>query len=167
MSWCGGGEISSTPGVELRTQPMYSSTLWPGSCPPSPGLEPLRHLDLQVGGVAQVVYRHAEPAGRDLLHCGCCGNLRWRPACNGGSLPRPRLCCCGRRCGFIAIAIVSCASRLMEPRETAPVAKRFTISLAGSTSSRSIGSSNVLNSSSPRMVHSLWFRPSANSANSR
>src|SRR5439155_21014320 len=40
MSWCGGGEISPTPGVECRTLPMYSSTLWPGSWPPSPGLAP-------------------------------------------------------------------------------------------------------------------------------
>ena len=41
---------------------------------------------------------------------------------------------------FIAIAIVSCASRLMDPSDTAPVANRFTISDAGSTSSRDIPS---------------------------
>ena len=36
---------------------------------------------------------------------------------------------------FIAIARVSCASREIEPSDMAPVANRFTISLAGSTSS--------------------------------
>ena len=32
--------MSSTPGVELRIIPMYSSTLCPGRRPPSPGFEP-------------------------------------------------------------------------------------------------------------------------------
>ncbi len=36
---------------------------------------------------------------------------------------------------FIAIASVSCASLLIDPNDIAPVAKRLTISLAGSTSS--------------------------------
>ena len=40
---------------------------------------------------------------------------------------------------FIAIASVSCASLLMDPNDMAPVAKRFTISVAGSTSSSGIG----------------------------
>ncbi len=40
---------------------------------------------------------------------------------------------------FIAIASVSCASLLMDPNDIAPVAKRFTISLAGSTSSIGTG----------------------------
>ena len=40
---------------------------------------------------------------------------------------------------FIAIASVSCASLLMEPNDIAPVAKRLTISLAGSTSSIGTG----------------------------
>src|SRR5947207_369977 len=40
MSWCGGGEIRPTPGVECRTRAMTASTLWPGNCPPSPGLAP-------------------------------------------------------------------------------------------------------------------------------
>ena len=41
---------------------------------------------------------------------------------------------------FIAIASVSCASLEIEPNDIAPVANRFTISLAGSTSSIGIGS---------------------------
>src|SRR5260221_710384 len=40
MSWCGGGEISPTPGIECRTRAMTASTLWPGNCPPSPGFAP-------------------------------------------------------------------------------------------------------------------------------
>ena len=40
MSWCGGGEISPTPGVEWRTSAIHGYTLYPGSCPPSPGLAP-------------------------------------------------------------------------------------------------------------------------------
>lgn len=40
---------------------------------------------------------------------------------------------------FIAIAIVSCASLLIEPKLMAPVTKRFMISLAGSTSSTGMG----------------------------
>ena len=40
MSWCGGGEISPTPGTEKRSCAMYSETLCPGSWPPSPGFAP-------------------------------------------------------------------------------------------------------------------------------
>src|SRR5262249_37197520 len=40
MSWCGGGEIRPTPGVECRTLAMVLSTLCPGSWPPSPGFAP-------------------------------------------------------------------------------------------------------------------------------
>jgi len=40
MSWCGGGLMSVTPGVEWRRRAMNSITLKPGSWPPSPGLAP-------------------------------------------------------------------------------------------------------------------------------
>jgi len=40
MSWCGGGEISATPGVVWRRRAISTETLWPGSWPPSPGFEP-------------------------------------------------------------------------------------------------------------------------------
>ena len=52
----------------------------------------------------------------------------------------------------MAIARVSCASVEIEPSDIAPVAKRLTISLAGSTSSSGIGSSSVRSLSSPRRV---------------
>ena len=44
---------------------------------------------------------------------------------------------------FIAIASVSCASREIDPRLIAPVQKRLTISLAGSTSSSGTGSAGL------------------------
>ena len=40
MSWWGGGEMSDMPGIEWRVLAMTSSTLNPGSCPPSPGFAP-------------------------------------------------------------------------------------------------------------------------------
>src|SRR4028119_1787967 len=40
MSWCGGGEMRPTPGVECRVLAMYGLTFGPGSWPPSPGLAP-------------------------------------------------------------------------------------------------------------------------------
>ena len=45
---------------------------------------------------------------------------------------------------FMAIASVSCASLLIEPNDIAPVANRFTISAAGSTSSSGTGGSGRL-----------------------
>ena len=56
---------------------------------------------------------------------------------------------------FIAIASVVCASVEIDPSDMAPVAKRLTISLAGSTSS--IGTDfagSTRNSNSPRSV--MW-----------
>ena len=55
---------------------------------------------------------------------------------------------------FIAIAIVSCASWLIEPYDIAPVAKRRTIESTGSTSSSGTGVAG-LKSSSPRRVPSV------------
>ena len=64
---------------------------------------------------------------------------------------------------FIAIASVSCASVEIEPSDIAPVAKRFTISAAGSTSSSGIGSACVRSFSRPRRVARLrdWSLTSA------
>ena len=53
---------------------------------------------------------------------------------------------------FMAMASVSCASLLMEPKDMAPVAKRFTISAAGSTSSSGTGGPAGLKSNMPRSV---------------
>ncbi len=55
---------------------------------------------------------------------------------------------------FIAIASVSCASREIEPSDMAPVANRFTISLAGSTSSSGMPPpASSRNRSRPRSVY--------------
>ena len=40
MSWCGGGEINVTPGVECLNFAISSVTLKPGNWPPSPGFAP-------------------------------------------------------------------------------------------------------------------------------
>src|SRR6266567_3998334 len=40
MSWCGGGEIRPTPGVEYLVVAIHGYTLLPGSWPPSPGFAP-------------------------------------------------------------------------------------------------------------------------------
>ncbi|OPZ01561.1 MAG: hypothetical protein BWZ09_02684 [Alphaproteobacteria bacterium ADurb.BinA305] len=56
---------------------------------------------------------------------------------------------------FIAIARLVWASVLIEPSDIAPVAKRFTISLAGSTSSTGIAfDGSMRNSNKPRSV--MW-----------
>ena len=54
---------------------------------------------------------------------------------------------------FMAMASVSWASLLMEPKLIAPVVKRFTISFAGSTSSIGSGSSAYFSCIKPRSVH--------------
>ncbi|MCY1313815.1 hypothetical protein D9M70_643760 [compost metagenome] len=57
---------------------------------------------------------------------------------------------------FMAIASVVCASRLIEPKDIAPVEKRLTMSVAGSTSSTEIGlrprASALFTVNRPRMV---------------
>ncbi|MPM45612.1 hypothetical protein SDC9_92300 [bioreactor metagenome] len=56
---------------------------------------------------------------------------------------------------FIATASVACASVEIEPSDIAPVAKRLTISAAGSTSSTAIALvGSTLNSNRPRSV--MW-----------
>src|ERR1700686_4275670 len=56
---------------------------------------------------------------------------------------------------FIAMARVSCASLLIEPNDIAPVVKRFTISLAGSTSAIGTGLSLFFNFIKLRNVDKL------------
>ncbi len=61
---------------------------------------------------------------------------------------------------FMAMASVSCASLLIEPNDIAPVAKRFTISDAGSTSSSGTGGPAGLKSNMPRSIcrsRFCWF----------
>ena len=54
---------------------------------------------------------------------------------------------------FIATAKVACASVLIDPSDIAPVAKRLTISVAGSTSSTEMALlGSILKSNKPRKV---------------
>ncbi|MNU07618.1 hypothetical protein D3C72_2532880 [compost metagenome] len=71
----------------------------------------------------------------------------------------------------MAIASVVCASRLIEPKDMAPVEKRLTMSVAGSTSSTEIGlrpaASALLTVNRPRIVFILSAELFTISANSR
>ena len=67
---------------------------------------------------------------------------------------------------FMAMASVSWASGEIDPRLMAPVAKRFTISAAGSTSSSGIGSGASRKRSSPRSVARRPLSSLARRANS-
>src|ERR1700720_4177538 len=157
MSWCGGGEINPTPGVECRTRAMMASTLWPGSCPPSPGFAPCAILICRTSALTR--YSVVTPKRPDAT-CLIAERIE-SPFGNGlkreaSSPPSPVFDLPPMR--FIAIAKVVCASRLIEPKLIAPVAKRRTMLAVGSTSSSGIGSSAGLNSIRPRVVssRSLW-----------
>src|SRR3954464_14048829 len=157
MSWCGGGLIRATPGVECRTLAIQGQTLWPGSCPPSPGLAPcailiwisseLTRYSLvtpnRPEATCLIALRLLSPLGRGLNRV-------------ESSPPSPVLLLPPSR--FIAMASVSCASPLIEPYDIAPVANRLTIDSTGSTSSIGTrGPPPSLKLNSPRRVQSLSF----------
>ena len=129
-----------------------------GELPPLARLGPLRHLDLELVGVDQVLARHAEPARGDLLDRApaavAVGVGRRTGA--GSSPPSPVLLLPPSR--FMAMASVSCASPLIEPYDIAPVANRLTIDSTGSTSSIGTGwHLSSLKSKRPRSVQSRSF----------
>ena len=130
--------------------------LVPGQLAALAGLGALRHLDLQLVGVDEVVDRDAEAAGGDLLD-------RRAPAIAvARSAPdprRPRRCSTCPPSRFIASARFSCASRESEPRLIAPVAKRLTIVVHGSTSSSGIGVWSVSGSRAARAAWPAASRP--------
>ena len=103
------------------------------------GLRALRHLDLHHVGIDQVLGGRAEPARGDLLDRRAHRSRRSAAACSGPIPRRPRRCSTCRRSGSSRSASVVCASREIEPYDIAPVEKRLTISLAGSTSSIGTG----------------------------
>jgi len=172
MSWCGGGEIRPTPGTEWRRKPMYSDTLWPGSWPPSPGLAPWAILIWIWSALTRYsVVTPKRPEATCLI-----AERSESPACNsrsramrfspitcdsliasvsglnriGYSPPSPVFDLPPMR--FIATASVVCASVEIEPSDIAPVTKRLTISLAGSTSSSGTGVAAGFSSNRPRSV---------------
>src|SRR3954471_4364749 len=157
MSWCGGGLISATPGVECRTLAIQGQTLWPGSCPPSPGLAPCAILIWSSSALTR--YSLVTPNRPEAT---CLIALRLlSPLGNGlyraeSSPPSPVLLLPPSR--FMAMARVSCASPLIEPYDIAPVANRLTIDSIGSTSSIGIGWHLLsLKSKRPRSVQSRSF----------
>src|SRR6476661_8490053 len=114
MSWCGGGDISPTPGVEWRVRATHGYTLWPGSCPPSPGLAPCAILIW----ISSALTRYSlvtpnRPEATCLIFerlLSPFGNGRKREE---SSPPSPVFDLPPRR--FMAMASVSCASPLIEP----------------------------------------------------
>jgi hypothetical protein len=138
MSWCGGGEINPTPGVEWRTLAMMLSTLCPGSWPPSPGLAPCAILICIM--LELIRYSVVTPKRPDAT---CLMAERMESPLGSGlkrsasSPPSPVFDLPPMR--FMATASVVCASRDMEPKLMAPVEKRRTILAAGSTSSSGTG----------------------------
>ncbi len=67
MSWCGGGEIRPTPGIECRTRAITSIHFVPGQLSAFARLGALRNLDLQVVRIHQIIDGHAESRRSHLL----------------------------------------------------------------------------------------------------
>ena len=103
------------------------------------GLGALRHLDLEIARVDEVLARHAEARRGDLLDGAASRVAVGDPAGSesGSSPPSPLFDLPPSR--FIAIASVSCASWLIDPYDIAPVANRLTMASTGSTSSIGTG----------------------------
>src|SRR5881398_2338327 len=111
MSWCGGGEIRPTPGVEYRVLAIHGYTLCPGSWPPSPGLAPCAILICRTSALTR--YSVVTPK-RPEATCLIAERIE-SPFGNGlnreaSSPPSPVFDLPPMR--FIAIARVVCASRL-------------------------------------------------------
>src|ERR671922_190262 len=118
MSWCGGGEMSDTPGCVCRSRAISADTLWPGSWPPSPGLDPCAILIWSSS--AHERYSGVTPKRPDAtclilqLRSRLAPLVRYR---YGSSPPSPVLD--APPIMLNAIASVSCASREMAPCEIA------------------------------------------------
>src|SRR5215472_15443604 len=153
MSWCGGGEIRPTPGVEYLVFAIHGYTLCAGSWPPSPGLAPCAILICRSSAFTR--YSLVTP-NRPLATC-LIVDLRRSPLAStaylsASSPPSPEF---DRPPSlFIAIASVWCASADSEPYDIAPVQNRLTISLTGSTSSTGTGSREASGSSSTPLIAS-------------
>src|SRR5208282_5260819 len=138
MSWCGGGEIRPTPWVEWRTLAITASTLWPGSCPPSPGFAPCAILICIMSELTRYsVVTPKRPEATCLIALRMESPLAIRLKRSDSSPPSPVFDLPPIR--FIAMASVVCASREIAPNDIAPVEKRLTISAAGSTWSSGTG----------------------------
>src|SRR5262249_45958305 len=116
MSWCGGGEISPTPGVAWRTFAIHGYTFGPGNCPPSPGFAPWAILICNSRALTRytlVTPNRAEATCLIALFFESpLGNGTYR----SGFAP-PWLVLLLPPMRFIAIGSVSCASLLIEPSD--------------------------------------------------
>src|SRR6266536_2838266 len=115
MSWCGGGEMSPTPGVVRRVLAIHGYTFRPGNSPPSPGLAPCAILIWS--SLALTRYWLVTPK-RPEATCLMAEFLesprsldQWYRS--GSSPPSPVLLLPPRR--FMAMASASCASLLIDP----------------------------------------------------
>src|SRR6185369_16251415 len=123
MSWCGGGEIRPTPGVEWRTLAMVLSTLCPGNWPPSPGFAPCAILICITSELTR--YSAVTPKRPEAT---CLIADRIESTFGSGlkrsdsSPPSPVFDLPPMR--FMAIASVVWASREIEPNDMAPVENR-------------------------------------------
>ena len=137
MSWCGGGLMSVTPGVECRSLAIRLVTLKPGNCPPSPGLAPWAILI----SISRQLFRYsAVTPNRPELIC-LIAELALSPlargfARSGSSPPSPLSLRAPMR--FMAMLSVSCASGLSAPKEMPGATSRLRISVMLSTSSTSM-----------------------------
>src|SRR5579884_2581147 len=114
MSWCGGGEIRPTPGVEYLVRAIHGYTLGPGSWPPSPGLAPCAILICTSSAFTR--YSLVTP-NRPLATCLTADRRRSPPGSGtylaGSSPPSPVLDLPPIR--FMAMASVWCASAEIDP----------------------------------------------------
>src|SRR5438034_1323685 len=138
MSWCGGGEIRPTPGVEWRTAAICWSTLWPGSWPPSPGFAPCAILICSSSALTRysvvtpkrpdatclIAERIESPLGKGAKRS------RSSPPSPVFDLPPMR---------FMAMASVVCASRLIEPKRFAADAPGISAADVDAIVARSVG----------------------------
>ena len=113
---------------------MYLSTFLPGNSPPSPGLAPCDILICSSSALAKYsIVTPKRPEATCLMADRLVSPLGKGLNRTGSSPPSPVLLLPPRR--FMAIATVSWASALIDPRLIAPVQNRLTIFEAGSTSS--------------------------------
>ena len=136
---------------------MVASTLWPGNWPPSPGFAPCAILICIMSELTRYsVVTPKRPEATCLIAERIESPFGIGLKRSDSSPPSPVLDLPPIR--FMAIASVVCASREIEPNDIAPVAKRLTMSLAGSTWSSGTGlrlsSSALLMRNRPRIVSS-------------
>src|SRR3954453_10276790 len=110
MSWCGGGEIRPTPGVECRVLATHGYTFGPGNCPPSPGFAPCAIL---IWMSSEFVRYSAVTPNRPEATCLIELRRLGSYSRSASSPPSPVLDLAPSR--FMAIARVSWASWLIEP----------------------------------------------------